>query len=482
MKRYSFLLLYCLSFLFIFQECTQDKSADVKDIENKVAKIDIPAYTKKEGVLTVLMDNSLTSYFIYKGQPLGYEYEMLALFTKENNLTLEVKIIGQVENLLDSLLAGKGDLVAANLTISKKRKEKIAFSEPLFRTKQILVQRLPENKSKMTSDEIEESLIRDRLDLSGKNIMVRKNSSYELMLSNFVEETGISIFLTQAPGDLVTEHLIDMVSNKEIDYTVCDLNKAEIFNSYYDNIDIQTPMSLSQPIAWAVNRESTELLSILNSWIEKRLGSLEFNMINNRYFEMNKRKERFIIKEYDFVKDGKISGYDDLIKQYAKKINWDWRLLTALIYQESRFNPKTKSWRGATGLMQLMPRTAKSYGIMPNELVVPEKNMKAGTDHLAMLQKHWNEELTDSLEIIKFIMGSYNVGLGHVQDAIRLTEKYNLNPKKWDDNVAQMLLNKSIPKYYKDPVVKYGYCRGREPVNYVNSILNNYDLYRQFTK
>ncbi|MCK5209475.1 MAG: lytic transglycosylase F, partial [Cyclobacteriaceae bacterium] len=86
-----------------------------------------------------------------------------------------------------------------------------------------------------------------------------------------------------------------------------------------------------------------------------------------------------------------------------------------------------------------------------------------------------------SLEIIKFTLGSYNVGLGHVQDAIRLAEKYNVNTKKWDDNVAQMLLNKSIPKYYKDPVVKYGYCRGKEPVNYVKTIFKNYELYCQFT-
>ncbi|MCK5701655.1 MAG: transglycosylase SLT domain-containing protein, partial [Cyclobacteriaceae bacterium] len=149
---------------------------------------------------------------------------------------------------------------------------------------------------------------------------------------------------------------------------------------------------------------------------------------------------------------------------------------------ESMFNPKTKSWRGATGLMQLMPRTAQSYGIQPKELVIPEKNVNAGTKHLTMLEDHWKKELTDSLEIIKFTLGSYNVGLGHVQDAIRLANKFKYDTKTWDENVAQMLLNKSIPKYYKDPVVKYGYCRGREPVNYVKSIFQNYELYSQFTK
>jgi membrane-bound lytic murein transglycosylase F len=240
-------------------------------------------------------------------------------------------------------------------------------------------------------------------------------------------------------------------------------------------------MSLSQPIAWAISKNAYALDSVVNGWINKRKGSLEFNMITNRYFEMTRREERFVAKEYDYIKKGTISDYDEIIKKYATALDWDWRLLTAQIYQESKFNPKTRSWRGALGLMQLMPRTAKSYGIQPNDLLKPEKNIEAGTMHLSMLENQWKEILTDSLEVLKFTLGSYNVGQGHVQDAIRLAEKYGLATDKWDENVAQMLVNKSIPKYYKDPVVIYGYCRGREPVNYVETILRDYELYRQFT-
>jgi membrane-bound lytic murein transglycosylase F len=189
------------------------------------------------------MDNSFTSYFIHKGQPLGYEYEMLKLFADENELKLDVKIIGNIENILDTLLEGKGDLVASNLSISQERMEFVSFSKPLLRTRQVLVQRIPENRSQLTKQEIEESLIRDRLDLEGKSVMVRKNSSYELILKNLISETGIDLEIEYAPGDYVTEQLIDMVSNGEIDFTICDENKAIIFNAYYDNIDIATPMS-----------------------------------------------------------------------------------------------------------------------------------------------------------------------------------------------------------------------------------------------
>lgn len=437
--------------------------------------------TKIEGTLTALMDNSVTSYFIFQGQPLGYEYEMLELFAEENDLTLKIKVIDQVDHILDSLTEGKGDLVAANLSISEGRKQIVNFSPPLFRTRQVLVQRLPDDHQKMTREEIENNLIRDRLDLDNKDVFVRKNSSYELILKNLISETGINVGIQHASGDLATEQLIEMVSEGEIDYTICDENKAIIFLAYYDNIDIATPMSLSQPIAWAINKSAKGLDSVLSGWINKRKGSLEFNMITNRYFEMTRSEKRFVAKEYDYIKKGKISDYDGIIKKYASSLNWDWRLLTAQIYKESRFDPNTRSWRGAVGLMQLMPKTAASYGIKPHELMVPEKNIAAGTMHLSMLENQWKKLLTDSLEVIKFTLGSYNVGQGHVEDAIRLAEKYGLAKDKWDDNVAQMLVNKSIPKYYKDPVVIYGYCRGREPVNYVETILEDHQLYKQFT-
>ncbi len=473
-------------FIFLFQSCNPRKpNSDATVVTNPADdlpnNVEIPLNTIKDGILTILMDNSLSSYFIYRGEPMGYNYDMLKLFADESDLTLNIKIIGQVENIIDSLMAGEGDLVAANLAISEDRMEKIAFSEPLFRTSQVLVQRLPDNIKTLNKDEIEESLIRDRLDLEGKEVVVRKNSSYELILQNLIRETGMNLKITYTEGDVVTEDLLDMVANGEINYTLCDKNKAIPYNVYYDNLDINTPMSLSQPIAWGINKGSTELLASVNSWIEKRKRSLEYNMIYNRYFTLDNKKQQTINKEYDIVKDGKISDYDELIKKNATRINWDWRLLAALVHKESKFNPQTKSWRGAVGLMQLMPRTAGSYGISPSDLTNPAKNILVGTKHLASLQKHWKSIIPDSLECVKFTLGSYNVGLGHVEDAVRLTEKYQLKSNVWDDNVAKMLLNKAIPKYYKDPVVRYGYCRGREPVNYVKSILEYYDMYSQFT-
>jgi membrane-bound lytic murein transglycosylase F len=175
-----------------------------------------------------------------------------------------------------------------------------------------------------------------------------------------------------------------------------------------------------------------------------------------------------------------ISPYDKLIVRHAKEIGWDWRLLASLIYQESQFNPKAKSWAGASGLMQLMPATAENFGAA--NLEDPIQSLRAGTSYLKWLDKYWEKRVPDKNERLKFIMASYNVGQEHVADAQRLAKKYNKDPEVWDDNVAYFLLQKSSAKYCSDPVVKYGYCRGAEPFEYVNNILARYEHYKKLIK
>lgn len=438
-------------------------------------------YTKKPGTLTVLVDNSVSSYFIYRGEPKGFEYELLDWFAESHHLKLDVKVLYEVDNILDSLAAGKGDVAAANLTINRTRLKKVDFTDPLLRTKQVLVQRLPENYRSLTADEIENSLIRDILDLEGDTVVVRKKSSFYSRLVNYSRETNTDIIIKPAPGDMETENLVEQVSNGSIDYTISDANKARLLKSSFKNIDINTEVSLSQKIGWAVNKQAKYLLDTLNNWLESKKGSLTYNVIYNRYFKDRPVVGREIESNYTNIKEGTISPYDKLIRQYAKKLNWDWRLLAALINQESRFNPQTESWAGAKGLMQVMPSTSQSFGISTGELYDPNKNLKAGTDQLHWLKGQWENVLTDSLEIIKFTLGSYNAGYGHVSDARRLAKVLDKDPNIWTGNVEEAMLKKSLAEYYTKPMVKYGYCRGSEPVEYVKKIFDYYELYKEFS-
>lgn len=173
---------------------------------------------------------------------------------------------------------------------------------------------------------------------------------------------------------------------------------------------------------------------------------------------------------------GKISPFDHYFKEYASIVGWDWRLIASLAFQESRFDPEAVSWAGAFGLMQLMPGTADVYNLIPESPV--SAHILAGVNYLKWLDQVLSEHISDKDERVRFVLASYNVGIGHVLDARRLAEKYGKDPNVWKDNVDYFLLNKSQPKYYQDPVVRFGYARGVEPFNYVNEIMERYAHYR----
>ncbi len=324
---------------------------------------------------------------------------------------------------------------------------------------------------------VEEKLIRNPIDLIGKNIHVRKNSAYYDRLQNLSEEIGGEINIIPAEGHLVTEELIQKVANGEINYTIADKNIALLNQTYYSNIDVETEISFPQRIAWAVRKNSPDLHDAVDSWIEESRGSLKYNVIYKKYFKDIKEYKQRVKSEF-FSKGGsKISPYDDILKKYADSINWDWRLLASLAYQESNFDPQTTSWAGAMGLMQVLPSTAYSFGV--TSLYDPEENIKAGTAYLEYLDEYW-KEIPDSLMRRKFVLASYNAGPGHVSDARKLAEKYKKDPNLWDENVDIYLKLKAKPEYYNDKVVKYGYCRGEEPYNYVREIADRYAYYSEF--
>ena len=174
----------------------------------------------------------------------------------------------------------------------------------------------------------------------------------------------------------------------------------------------------------------------------------------------------------------KQEGYPNtiiLLKKEADRIGWDWRLLASMVYQESRFNPEAKSWAGAFGVMQLMPFTAKRFGVDASSSAAAQ--IHAGVRFIHWLDMQLVQYVPDNHERVKFVLASYNIGLGHVLDAMKLAEKYGKDPAKWEDNVEFYLLKKSDPKYFTDPVVKNGYARGTETFRYVRDIMYRYNHY-----
>jgi membrane-bound lytic murein transglycosylase F len=342
-------------------------------------------------------------------------------------------------------------------------------------TRQMLIQRKPDNWRKMrTMDQIESHLVRNPLELAGKTVHVQKNSIYLKRLEVLSNEIGADIIGIEHP-DATVEELIEMVANGEIAYTVCDEHIALVNQKFYSDIDVKTPISFHQNIGWAVQKGQSGFMDTINSWLEGFRKNKESVYLYNKYFK-NTRTVNIAKSEYYSLKSGKISPYDENIKKYSSIIDWDWRLLASLIYQESKFYPQAKSWAGAIGLMQLMPHTAQKYGI--DSLSPPMDQINAGVQFIKLLDKQFLDKIEDKDERTKFVLASYNAGIAHVYDAQRLAEKYDKDPNLWDQNVDYYLLNKSKPEYYNDSVVKYGYCRGTEPYNFVNDILDRYNHYK----
>ncbi len=428
----------------------------------------------QRGKLVALTDFSSTSYFIYRGVPMGFEYEMLQLFADHLGVELSIEIVDDMDSVIQVLNSEQGDIIAANFTITQERAEEVAFTTPVLQTRQVLVQRLPDNWTRLNADAREAQLVRDPVELIDREVFVRKESSFYKRLQNLMDEIGGNIHIKEA-GNVGTEDLIEQVSLGDIEFTVADENIAKLNKGYFPNIDIKTPLSFNQRVAWATRKSSTLLQDTLSSWLDEFVKTQDYAILYLKYFKARTQHRQRVLSEYSSLKGDKISPYDAMIKRESERLGWDWKLLTAMIYQESNFVADAEAWTGASGLMQLIPETAERFGA--DSLSDPQQNIHAGVSFLLTLQDYWSDKELDSLEQTKFILASYNVGLGHILDAIRLTEKYEGDPKKWSD-VAVYLENKSQPEFYKDEVVRHGYCRGSEPVNYVKQVMSNYEHYR----
>ena len=398
---------------------------------------------------------------------MGFEYEMFSRLAKHLDVNLEMIIAKNIDSVIPMLNRGEGDIIAVGYTITGNRKEEVSFTNPYIITHQSLIQKKPDNWRKMTLDNIKKHLATDIVDLLNDTVSVRKNTSYYMRLKELSNELGDTIYINALSGEITDEEMIKLVSEGKIKYTVTDNNIASINKSYFPNIDVNTPISLSQRIAWAVRKNSPELLSKINEGLASIKKKPDYNVIYKKYFENRGQFNKRLNSEFYTEITGKISAHDDLVKKYSIELGWDWRLVKSLIFQESMFDSENKSWSGAEGLMQLMPATAKELGV--TDVNDPEQNIKAGTKYLKRMYDNW-EEIPDSIQRIKFAMASYNCGFGHVKDAQKLTKKYKKDTLSWDYGVDEFILNLSKAKFYNDPVLKFGYARGSEPHNYIIEI------------
>ncbi len=433
--------------------------------EDDFVYTDLPQL-KEQGEITAVTFYSSISYFEYKMEPMGYEYDLIKDFARSIGLKLNIKVAESPSRLIEMLESGEADVVAYPVPIYNDLRENFLYCGHEEQSTQVLVQRA--NKG--------DTILKDVTQLIGKEVYVKANSRYDERLQNLNKELGGGIHINNIEEDsLTTEDLIGLVSRGEIPYTISDDNIARLNKTYFWNIDVSMKISFMQRSSWLVRKTSPELAEAINKWASDKASSRIHRALIKRYFELSKQP---ITTELSPVKNGHISPYDNLFKKHSETIGWDWQLLASICYQESRFNPNVVSWAGAEGLMGIMPNTARAFGVTPDDLKDPDKGIHTGVACLIRFRQGFSK-ITDPQEKIKFTLASYNAGIGHIYDAQRLAEKYGKDPTKWDDNVAEYVRLKNDPYYYNDPVCKHGYLRGSETYNYVREVIQRYEYYKK---
>lgn len=426
-----------------------------------------------DGQMVLLTENTSSSYYLYKGKPMGFDYDLINRFASDHGLRLKVKVVDNLNNLINALNSGEGDVIACNLAVTEERKDLISYSPEITRCRQVLVQR----REKEGDEEEGVSFIREVSELAGKTIYVHPFSSYCRELIRLEASMGIAIDIRFVGEEHNSEDLLRMVSEGEIDYTVTDENKGVLNAYYYRNLDISLPLSEEQSIAIGLRSNSDTLKLAFANWMSQENVKRFIRFTEKKYFGAVAEQKQRTMGEFSSLNGKNISAWDKVIKEQSEWLGWDWRLLAALIYHESRFNPEVRSFAGAFGLMQLMPETGARFGI--DTTMTGAENIEAGVKYLRFLEDFWESRVENEEERRKFILASYNIGPGHVQDAMEIAVSLGLDPKVWDNNVEKGMELKAQPVYYRKPGVRHGYCRGRSVVEYVRNVLNHYDHFLQ---
>ena len=254
------------------------------------------------------------------------------------------------------------------------------------------------------------------------------------------------------------------LAGQQADIMICSRSE---FKEYMQDDRLTAAFLLPDSSAWVVDVKRPEMMKLIGQWMAQYRQSKDFKTHRRKYYTVTPaNKERRLYSS--------LSPYDALIKEYARKIHWDWRLLASLICQESRFDTAGRSRRGAYGLMQLMPQTAEGFGIF--DIENPESNLQAGVKYLHYVTKYLRLGETAETDRLKFVLAAYNAGIGRIRDCRAFAVSQGKNPDKWEDVAAVIPLMRH-ETYYAGDAIRLGYFKGSETLAYVRNIWERYEHY-----
>ena len=413
---------------------------------------------KDNGVLHVLTRNSGTTYYEGPYGPAGIEYDLARGFADYLGVKLKIETSDSLSQILERIRTGEADLAAAGLTVTAERKAVLDFSTGYQRITPQLVYRVGLRTPKNLND------------LNG-NLEVVANSSHAERLRTLQEEYPELSF--QENSELPSEELLNLVWEQVIDYTVADSNEVSISRRFYPELRVAFEISSPEPLAWAFPRdeEDRSLVEKANAYLNSLRESGELDRLLERYYGYVSDFDYVGTRRYMKHIEQRLPRYRTWFEEAAEKTGVDWRLLAAIGYQESHWNPRAVSPTGVRGIMMLTQNTMKHMGIKKSRLD-PQASIEGGARYISRVRAKIPERIAEP-DRTWMALAAYNVGYGHLEDARILAQGDGANPDKWVD------LKKYLPllgqkKWYKK--TKHGYARGNEPVRYVENIRSYYDI------
>lgn len=441
----------------------------------------------RRDTLVLLATYNSTSYFLYRGQPMGLEYETVRKFASDHGLEMRTVLVRDRAELFERLRAGEGDVVAGRVVPTRDRGERVAFTRPLYRTAAAIVQQgaplaeagLPPGVDSMIRARqpvrVRARSIATTDQLRGQRVHVAEGSASQARLVELSDRLTGDVHVVAVEAPTGEEALIRRVARGEIALSAAPEDLARLTEARFENLEVRPVVGDSFPVVLAVRDNAPQLRARLDAWLAENED--EVGELYEKYFVDRRGYRERVESEYLTSETGRLSPYDGLFREAAGRLGWDWRLLASQAYQESKFDPRAKSWAGAQGLLQLMPATARDNGV--RDPFDPRQNVAGSVRFTRYLQEYWADSIPDPEQRLRFVLASYNTGTGHVEDARRLAAKNGGRDTVWTD-VAYWLLQKSKRPVYTDPVVRHGFSRGLEPVTYVSVVLDRFAHYREF--
>jgi membrane-bound lytic murein transglycosylase F len=410
-----------------------------------------------DGILRVLTRNSATTYYEGPYGPAGLEYDLMAGFAAYLGVRLDIDAPDTLSQILQDIQAGRADVAAAGLTVTDERQQLLNFSNSYQSITPQLVYRIGTRSPRNLDD------------LQGSFEVVADSSHAERLRILQEEYPNMSF---QENRDLENEQLLNLVWEQIIDYTVADSNEVAISRRFYPELRVAFDISNPEPLAWAFPPgEDRSLVDKANEYLQSLRDSGELERLLEKYYGYVTDFDYVGTRRYMQHIEQRLPRYQAWFEQAGKKTGIDWRLLAAVGYQESHWNPKAVSPTGVRGLMMLTQDTMKQLGIDKSRHD-PQSSIKGGARYIARVKKQIPKRIKEP-DRTWMALAAYNIGFGHLEDARVLAQNDGANPDKWVD-VKKYLPLLSQKKWYKK--VKHGYARGHEPVRYVENIRSYHDI------